>query len=270
LFNFLQNNHYMSNSLVILLSDHGEALYYSGSRLTNYNNYQGSLPSRLAEYFKQKTATQLDKSAGHGSDILSPKQYHNVLAFALYKNGLLTTQARQIKTRVALIDIAPTVLAYLNIPSPLKEDGISLLPAIINPKYILPERYFYLESGMCPNQSFSRKKTLELGKLFYWVNPDNDELEIKPNALKAINDHKLYGIIQGDWIFALYPDDKSYIPIIQNLSTGQWSDDFYSRFSKSTPSHKLYAKIRQYYGKQLVFSIDETIPNSKAVIHKKN
>ncbi|KTD62321.1 sulfatase-like hydrolase/transferase [Legionella shakespearei] len=254
-YSYLKNNDYFTDSLVIILSDHGEALYYPGSRLTNYQNYQSLLSSRLAEYFKNKTATELDKSAGHGSDILSPRQYHSVLAFNIYKNGKMLTGTGTIKTRVALIDLAPTILAFLNMQSAANMDGISLLPSIMNPRQSVPQRTFFIESGMYPNQDFSKEKAIELGHILFRVNPDNGELELKPNELININNNKLYGVIQGDWILALYPDDTSYIPVIQNLSTGEWIDDLHSDFAQKTPAAELTKELQKFYGKKLVLPI---------------
>jgi phosphoglycerol transferase MdoB-like AlkP superfamily enzyme len=252
---FIQQHGFFTNSLVIVLSDHGEALYVPNSRLTNHKNYQNKTKSRLAEYFKDKTNTVLDKSAGHGSDILSPKQYQNVLAFNIYKKGILVTGTNRIKTRVALIDLAPTILHFLDLPQKYKVDGISILSTIINPKYELPQRMFYIESGMYPNQGFSKEKAIELGRKIFIVNPHNKELELKSNALININEHKLYGIIKGNWILALYPDISSYIPVIQNLHSGQWVDDLNSNFAQSTPAVELKEELIKFYGKQIVLPI---------------
>jgi hypothetical protein len=250
-FNYLKKHQYFTNSLVIILSDHGETLYYPNSRLTNNQNYQGKLPSKFEEYLKRNTATVLNKSAGHGSDILSPNQYKNVLAFTIYKQGKITTKITKINTRVALIDLAPTILAFLHLHAPGKIDGISLLPSIMNPHTTLPQRTFYIESGMFPNQSLSKEKTIEIGAEFYFVNAENSELEIKPDKLKYFDDQKLYGAISGDWVLALYPDTKTYRPVIQNLVTGQWSDDLHSNFAKKTPADNLYQQMKQFYGKKL-------------------
>nr|WP_277619248.1 sulfatase-like hydrolase/transferase [Legionella norrlandica] len=202
LFSYLQKHNYFKNSMLIILSDHGEVLYYPNTRLTSYQNYQSPLTSRLAEYFKTKTATELDKSAGHGSDILSPMQYHSLLAFNIYKKGVLLTKASKIKTKVALFDLAPTILNFLNAPNQQKMDGISLLSTILNPHNSLPDRTFFIESGMYPNQDFTKEKAIKLGKKIYQVNPETGELELKPNELINVNNQKLYGVISGDWILA--------------------------------------------------------------------
>ncbi|KTC91971.1 sulfatase-like hydrolase/transferase [Legionella cincinnatiensis] len=250
-FMYLQENHYLDNCLLIILSDHGEVLYHPNSRLTNYSNYQGTLPSKFAEYLKEKTATDLNKSAGHGSDILSPKQYHNVLAFRIYKNGQIITKDDKIDTRVALIDLSPTILDFLHLPNKQKMDGISLLPAVLNSSYILPKRTFFIESGIFPNQKLSKEKSIKIGHLFYMVNPETGELEIKPNKLQYFEEQKLYGIIKNNWVLVLYPDEKNYIPVIQNLSTGAWDDDLKSNFAKATPASQMYQQLHQFYGNKL-------------------
>ena len=247
----MQQRNYFENSLLILLSDHGEVLYHRNSRLTNYHNYQGMLPSQFAEYLKNNTATVLNKSAGHGSDILSPKQYHSVLAFRIYKKGQIITQNSQINTRVALIDLAPTILDFLHLDNKQTMDGISLLQSILNPMFALPQRIFFIESGMFPNQLLSKEKSIEIGERFYNVNPINGELEIKASKINEVNNQKLYGILSGDWVLALYPDKTTYIPVIQNLSTGLWIDNLHSDFAKSTPADLMYQQMQQFYGKKL-------------------
>jgi hypothetical protein len=114
---------------------------------------------------------------------------------------------------------------------------------------------FYIESGMYPNQGFSKEKAIELGRKIFIVNPHNKELELKSNALININEHKLYGIIKGNWILALYPDISSYIPVIQNLHSGQWVDDLNSNFAQSTPAVELKEELIKFYGKQIVLPI---------------
>ncbi|MGC1181723.1 sulfatase-like hydrolase/transferase [Legionella sp.] len=250
-FNYLQQRNYFENSLLLILSDHGEVLYYPNSRLTNYHNYVGKHPSKFAQYLKQHTATVLNKSAGHGSDILSPKQYHSVLAFRLYENGKIITPTSKVNTRVALIDLAPTILDFLHLNTLQKMDGISLLSSLLNPRFALPKRFFFIESGMFPNQLLSKQKSIEIGKRFYNVNPISGELEIKSNKINTVRKQKLYGIINGDWVLALYPNKKTYIAVIQNLATGLWIDNLHSDFAKSTPAIHMYQQMQQFYDKEL-------------------
>lgn len=254
-FIYLKEHYYLENSLIVFLSDHGETLYYPNSRLTNYQNYQGTAPSEFAEYLKKNTATVLNKSAGHGSDILSPKQYHSVLAFRIYQNGKKITKNNQVETRVALIDLAPTILNFLHVTKKDKLDGISLLPLMINPTFTLPQRVFFIESGMFPNQLLSKQKSIKIGKSLYNVNPVNGELEIKPAKMNYLAEQKLYGVIKDHWVLALYPNKTHYIAVIQDLSSGLWIDNLDSSFAKATPAALMYKEMQQFYGKILFLPI---------------
>jgi hypothetical protein len=254
-FLYLQQRNYLEHCLLILLSDHGEVLYLPNSRLTNYSNYQDKLPSPFVQYLEHNTATDLDKSAGHGSDILSPMQYHSVLAFRIYKQGQNSIQRSQVHTRVGLIDLAPTILDFLHLNSAHKMDGLSLIPAILNPLFALPQRVFFIESGIYPNQLLSKEKAMEIGSFLYYVNPTSGELEIKPDKMNVVNQQKIYGMIKDHWILALYPDNKQYIPVIQNLITGKWTDNLQSNFARSTPALPMYQQMRQFYGSELAFPL---------------
>ncbi|MBA2648271.1 MAG: sulfatase-like hydrolase/transferase [Legionella sp.] len=249
LYMFLKDNHLLDTSILLTLSDHGEVLYDKNARLTNNSNYQGKLPSALADYLEHKTSTELNKSVGHGSDILSPGQYHSILAFHLNSQGQTVNPKISIATRTALIDIAPTLLDFLKIKNN-SMDGISLLASILNGKNLPEHRSFFIESGMFPNQDISKKQALVLGKQLYKVNKNNGELELKTKQVKKINQQKLYGIIKDEWVLALYPKEASYLAVIQNLKTGQWIDDLNSDFAKLSPAKSLFQELQHFYDKK--------------------
>ena len=246
----LSRHNLLTNSLVIVLSDHGEALYQKGSRITSLQNYQGNKPSPLVNYFKHKTSTDFEKSAGHGSDLLSPTQFHCLLGFKIFQNGKQINRPKIINTRVALIDIAPTIYQFLNLPSQheLRHfDGESLLPTILGATNQLAPRPFMLESGLLPNQLLSVKKALFYARLFYQVNRDNNLLEIRANELSEINAMKLYGILENDWLLVLYPNNTHYLPVLIQLSNLKWTDQPSSAFAKNSPFKKLLTKLRAFY-----------------------
>lgn len=78
---------------------------------------------------------------------------------------------------------------------------------------------------------------------------------MKPDELIQVNNQKLYGVISGNWILALYPDDNTYITVILNLSTGEWIDNLQSDFAKSSPAEKLKRQLQEFYGKKLAYPI---------------
>ncbi len=250
----LENEGYLKNSIVLLLSDHGEAFYVKGSRQTLASLYQGKEPSLFADYLKRKTSTALEMSIGHGSDLLSQEQYHSLLAFKIYKNNQLVTSPHSVTTRVALIDIAPTIFHFIGL-SFKPTDGISLLGTILNSdsttefrlkNHTLPERAFIMESGMLPNQFVSRNKAKELAKEFFRVEK-NGLVSLRQEKLAALDALKLYAIIQGPWVLALYPDDQHYIPVLLNLETGQWSDTLHSELAKKSPALRMLHDLKAFY-----------------------
>ncbi len=204
----LKKQGYLENSLVVLLSDHGETLYARGSRQTLAQTYQGRGHSQFGDYLKKNTSTTLSRSAGHGSDLLSTDQYHCVLAFKIYKQGQRLTPSRIITQRVALIDIAPTILDFSNINLSNQFDGTSLLSSFFNTEVQIPERAFIMESGMLPNQLLSRDKARILGQQFFTVDKKSGQLEIKKEEVATLDAMKLYAIVYKNWLLALYPEKK--------------------------------------------------------------
>ncbi len=270
LLKLLTINGYLENSLVILLSDHGEALYVKGSRQTSMANYQGHDHSQFEEYLLNNTPMTLEKSVGHGSDLLSPNQYHCLLAIKLYKHHLVISEPNKIQTRVSLLDITPTITQFLGLKHQ-KFDGISLLSTIQNPKHSpLPERFFIMESGMLPNQSFSEEKVRRLGEQYFTIDHRNNELQLKAGELPSLLEKKLYAAIEGQWILALYPEKKHYLPIILNLANGQWSDSLTSDFAKQTPAKRMLKQLVDFYQKRWVDQKHTSLNQAKHHHHKQD
>jgi len=248
----LKKNGLLENSLVILLSDHGEALYKVGSRQTDPLLYQGK-ENAFEDYLARKTATPLQMSVGHGSDLLSPSQFHCLLGFKLFKEGKLITKPRSINIRVALIDIAPTIAQFLNFSLADKPDGISLLPTLLSNTVTPPaNRVFFLESGILPNQFFTQEKIISYAQQQYTINPKNNLLEVRQDKFIEVNNNKLYGILDKEWLLALYPDDKQYVTVLLNLSDGKWTDDMKSDFAQHSPMPSMIKQLRDFYKIELL------------------
>lgn len=242
----LEQHGYLNNSLVVFLSDHGEAFYEPGSRQTSLDAYQGHHPSPFSDYLKRKTSTELTMSVGHGSDLLSPDQYHCLLAFTIFKHDRPSNLPQTIDTRVALIDIKPTVLDFLGYPAS-HTDGISLIHSLKGPPIPLPKRTFILESGMLPNQFLTQEKAQQLAKQFFEVNSNNNQIQLREESLSALDALKLYAVIAGDWIVALYPDNAGYLPVTLNLKTGQWTDERESDFATHSPAKSMLNTLNTFY-----------------------
>lgn len=248
---WLERQGALNNSMVIVLSDHGESLYTKGTRKIDAARYQGNKNQRFGDYLKRKTATELDKSGGHGSDLLSPVQFRCVLGFKIFNQGHLITRPLATSTPVALIDLAPTIADFFHFQLKGETDGISLLATITRHTNPVKNRMIMMESGMLPNQSMDFKDMIRFAKKLYHINPSNTHIEIKTSQFAYINAMKLYGVKYNEWLLALYPDDRKYIPVLLNLNSGNWSDDPDSGFIKSSPFPVLLSELRQFYKQDL-------------------
>ena len=246
----LEEEGYLQNALVILLSDHGETLNQRGSRSTTASKYRGQGKEQLTQYLQALSTASLDQSSGHGSDLLSPAQYHCVLGVQRYVNQRLTNPSRSVTTRVALLDVEPTLVDFAKLSSQQPVDGISLLPQIQAAKPPpLAKRSFILESGMLPNRTITRDNAQRIGQQFFKVNPNNGQLVIKQQQLKTLDAMKLYAVLDDDWLLALYPAQEGYLPILQRLSDGLWTDDLKDAFAHQSPAPQLLLALRDFYGR---------------------
>lgn len=240
----LQEYGYLENSLVILLSDHGEAFYVPGSRQTNPLVYQGRGARVFADYLQRKTSTALEMSVGHGSDLLSPDQYHCVLAFKIFEHNHLKITHKIISTRVALIDLAPIIYAFLGIPTQ-HVDGVSLLNAIQH-NQPLPERAFVMESGMLPNQFLTREKMRLPGKKFFTIDSNNGQLQLrKTKSLRLIRKNSAPSLKEIGGLH--FTPMIMAISITLRLSDGKWTDELTTDFAKKSPAINMFNRLQHFY-----------------------
>lgn len=245
----LQKHGLLHNSMVMILSDHGETLNQVGSRQVSAKLYQDH-SHQLADYLKGKLSG-LEQSSGHGSDLLSPTQFECLLGIKIFQQGHLLTQPKIVAPSVSLMDIAPTIYAFLNQPLQPFFDGISLYQSLITDKPPIANRSFMLESGIFPNQVVTKDTIRLIARMIYKVNFHNNHLELRQDRLAMINAIKLYGILKNDWLIALYPGEKKYITVILNRKNGQWTDNPDSDFAKTTPAKDLILQLKNYYRNDL-------------------
>lgn len=270
----LKNDGLLENTLVVLLSDHGATLGLPGDRLTEEKNYLGDkekmkwLPTfRITiplETLNLKPVPQrrLDTSYGQGTDILSLKQYHILLAFKGYGVNI---QKQSIENPSSLLDIAPTILNYLNL-SPIKNsDGFILGET-------KPNKPIFLETGYSISEietdKISVAKVIKKSSDTYKINPNNGLLYVNPLAEKAILKNKQRAILFNNWLLAKYPENISQkltpkpdapgrltlvsnkIPsfyVLINLNDRQWTTDLTSTLAKKAPIKELLERFNNFY-----------------------
>lgn len=245
----LQNQGILNNAMLVVFSDHGQAFGEPGDRLTEERNLVGK-PSALSRYF-----TQLTPTIGHGTDILSMKQYHPLLAFKIY-GGTPVNRVGSRSVISALIDIAPTVLDYLHIANPGMQ-GVSLMPEIsafpgagLGNRYIFTETEFTVPSILTADPSINN--VIKEGLGYYNLNPKTGILQVKPDIAKLIIIGKERAVIQNKWMLAYYPNTK--MPgtlVLVNLATKQWTLDLKNSFAQSAPVLQLWQALYDFYGNEI-------------------
>ena len=126
---------------------------------------------------------RLDVSYGHGNDVLSLSQLHNVLAIRLF--GQQENIPRKVFSTVSLIDIKPTILNLLNIPYS-NVDGKTLKPYVTHKKIkdIKTPRMIFIDRGFTPSATLSASMSginvLMQSTKFFQINPITGAFTVNP------------------------------------------------------------------------------------------
>ena len=286
--NFLSENELLTNSIVVLLSDHGITHGLPGDRVVNKKNYQGNADNihklKIERYhfashasFDFQNDYGIDTSYGYGGDLLSLKQNHSLLAIRGY--GIDVGKGQQIEPRVSLLDITPTLLDILHLPSIKNSDGISLKPLLLNSNNnSLANRPFYFETGFTipeiNKEDISAEKVFSEAEQFYQVDPDTGLVFMSHTAQNNMLKQKQYAILQGDWLLVSFPSSVAYklaptnnanqmkfveynVPpfmVLVNIKTGKWTTELNTAFASSAPVESLLLKLNKFYENNLIFS----------------
>lgn len=255
----LKQNNLLEHSIVILLSDHGEGVEVSGDRITSADLFiagKNNIKRTIPHFYPPSAENEsVDRSGGHGTDVLGLTQYHTVLAFQA--RGLhVQNQKKRIPGIVSLMDIKPTLLHFLNLPL-TKTNGYSLTPEIFGHASAVNTRIdFFTESDFSPEAIRSvhpeTRKVLFEGIDFFRIDPKTTRLVVKDDMLKMIISSKQFADIYHNWILALYPQNQhEMMPILVNLETGEWTNDMTTSFAEQSPAHHMLASLKQFFGSDL-------------------
>lgn len=255
-FVMLKQANLLDHAIVVMLSDHGEALELPGDRITENDLFISNAKTKSIPKFYPPSLDdeKINQSAGHGTDVLGLPQYHTLLAFKLY--GLGEQAHKQVPGVVSLLDVTPTILDLLHIPLP-KTSGESLAAVIKGRmKSIKRHHFVFLESDFTPEAIRTvypeeRKAMLEGIDLFQ-IDAKTTRLTVKPSMGQKIINSKQLAVIDGHWMLALYPQNKNErMPILINLVTGEWTNDLHTTFAKNSPAQSMLQSLKAFYGDEL-------------------
>lgn len=222
LLSILKKDGLLNHAIVVLLSDHGTTLGIPGDRVISEENYQGSpekikwlpvfkasIPFNDVRRKELQNTFMLNTSYGQGTDVLSLKQYHVVLAF---KGFGINIQKQLSPTTASLMDITPTILDYLNLAKIDGADGLSLKPYLLNPNTPnQTSRPLFMESGFSVSgietSNISISTVLKQGMSVYKINPKTGLLYVNSAEEQRVGQQKQRAVLFNDWLLARYPEN---------------------------------------------------------------
>ncbi len=193
----------LRNALVIVLSDHGEALNLPSDSFFDDTFRVKGMKSPL----KMETT-------GHGQSVLSKSQYHVLLAFRAFgPTQEIGNDGREFDFPVTVEDISPTILAYLGIGGdPLQATGQSLLPMLESghdPAGVQPERIRYTETDLkvlpTPNGGVDEAGTARQNAAFFEVDAKTARLHIRSEYAPLAIAYKERAAFTRDQLLAAMP-----------------------------------------------------------------
>jgi arylsulfatase A-like enzyme len=248
-------NQVLNHSIVIVLSDHGEAFELQGDRATTNDLFISAHPGKVLPHFYPPSADReaINQSGGHGTDILSLTQYHVLLAFRFFDDH--PPRKSMVSNQVSLLDIKPTLLSLLKMTDD-RMDGHSLLNLIEGKRPANDKNDLILESSFSPAAVRSvhpeTKDVLFQGIHYFQIDPTTAHLVIKNEMMKLIVSSKQYADIYGDWMLALYPQSRlEMMPILLNLKTGEWTNDLKIPFALHVPIKHMLNTLKHFYGHEM-------------------
>ncbi len=201
LIEILERKGMLRNSLVVVLSDHGEAL---GLPATD-TLLRGAVAREMLD-------GQRISLWGHGSSVLSPHQYATFLALRAYGDVDLPAAFHEYDTPASLVDIAPTVIDLLGMKTTARFEGTSL-KAVMAGEVAAVEAFArrprFTETGFRTKKledgDFDERSVLGDVANYFRMNPLSARFELRPDLMPYLLADKERAALSGDWLLAAIP-----------------------------------------------------------------
>ncbi len=192
----LKSKGLLGNAVVVVLSDHGEAL---GLRNDSMLRATGTGPEIWNSLW------------GHGTSVMSPHQYGVLLAMRAYGGARLPGAAAIHDWPVTLEDLRPTLEEIVTGTAPSDVDGISLLPLLANPVLAasIDGRVRFTETDFNTRSilagRFEESGIIDEAAVFYELNPDSGWVQFRTERLPFLMAQKQRAAFSRDALLAAIP-----------------------------------------------------------------
>jgi len=186
----------LDNAIVVLLSDHGEAL-----GADNDSIIRGTGTSREI----------WDSLWGHGTSVLSPNQYQVLLAMRAYGRAVLPGPERDYDWPVSLEDLRPTLQELATGTAPGNVDGISLAPFMAAPERAreLQDRVRFTETDFNTASilagRYDTPGIVDEAAVFYELEPDQAWVQLRAARLPELIAQKQRAAFTSQKLLAAIP-----------------------------------------------------------------
>jgi len=185
----LRKNNLLDNTIMFIVSDHGEGLKLDKDGLTN-----------ASEGYEVESNTW-----GHGTNLLTQPQSHVLMAYARFKNGQTVDKPNVVPGVFSLVDIAPTLFKQLAITDKSRAlDGVPL-PVHSNPS--ADSREIFVESSIpvkSINTSFIDKDAAIKETISKYKIRDDGMPIIKPELYASLISGKQRSVYRDGWQLVLF------------------------------------------------------------------
>lgn len=199
----LEEQGFLDNAIVVVLSDHGEALGQHSDFMSDfYPNHRDPMPR--AQIW------------GHGTSVFSPTQYRVVLGIRGYGAAAsLFPQPAKLDQPTSLLDVAPTIMELLQIKATDQFDGHSLVPLLrtgTDSRGELAQRIRFTETEYNPEgflPGHMTTSTLAQAAQIYHLDSSSDRLLVREAVLPAMLANRQYAALLGDGTMGIaMPDGR--------------------------------------------------------------
>lgn len=194
----------LENAIVVVLSDHGEAMTLSNDAIMKHGAFVQGLGAPLKV---------LD--IGHGQSVLSTTQYKILLGFKYFGNDhLFATDGRDLPFAATAEDIAPTLLDLLRVAgNPLASSGQSMAPLLRSRKSIAaqpsPERIRFTETDLAVipnvNGEVDEVGTARANSKFFVIDPGTTRIHIREKMIPLARAYKERAAFTSSQLLAALP-----------------------------------------------------------------